>query len=122
MKSLLFALLCAASLTSATTASAQTTTPPPAAQATPEATPEATATAPKGVTVQYRSATYQSAPVSAELNKYEIRRCRAIGVITAADAHMIRRRKRLAQRQENAYLKAEAAKLGRPEDAALAQR
>lgn len=58
---------------------------------------------------------------SAELNKYEIRRCRVLGAITASDAHMIRQRKRRAQRQENAYLKAEAAKLHN-EDTDLASR
>ena len=106
MKSLLFALLCATSLTSAQTASAQTATPPPAAQATPEA--------PKGVTVTYSAATYQSCPVSAELNKYEIRRFRAIGVITAEQAREIRARKRAATRSENKYLKAQARQLVSP--------
>lgn len=100
MKSLLFALLCSAvSLASATTAAAQTA--PPAA--------------PKGVTVQYSSATYQGCPVSAELNKYEIRRFLAIGAITAQQAHEIRARKRAATRSENKYLKAQVAKWVDPE-------
>lgn len=38
-------------------------------------------------------------PVSAELNKYEIRRSRKLGVITARDAREIKARKRQVARQ-----------------------
>lgn len=99
MKFFVFFLICAAGLTNATTASAQTTTDTP----------------PKGVTVTYCTSTHQGCPVSAELNRYEIRRCRTLGVISAADARMIRARKRAAQRLENKYLKAQAAQLRLPE-------
>lgn len=104
MKSLLFALLLGFGLTSTGTATAQTSTSEPTA---PQTTP------PAGVAVRHSG----GCPVSGELNKYKIRRCRAIGVLSASQAREIRQRKRRALRQENAYLKAEAAKLRAPEEA-----
>lgn len=108
MKYLFFSLLFLLTLTSAATASAQTTT---------SATTSATSIhVPAGARVTTNS-DFCDHTVSAELNKYEIRRCRVLGVITAEEAHLIRRRKRVAQRTENAYLKGEAAKLHNEETA-----
>lgn len=89
MRNFLAALLLASGLLALGTAQAQTVAPP------------------VGVTVS----TQGSAPVSAELNKYEIRRCLQIGVITREQAREIRARKREFERQQRSYQKAEAAKL-----------
>lgn len=105
MKSLLASVLLLAAGLCAAPAQAQTSVPEPAH-------------VPAGVVA------YTSGPcaVSAELNKYEIRRCRKIGVLSAADARLIRGRKRVAARQERHYQKAEAAKLRAPTKDELAQR
>lgn len=105
MKSLLASLLLLAGGLCASSAQAQTSVP-------------VAAHVPAGVV------TYTSGPcaVSAELNKYEIRRYRQIGLLSAADARLIRGRKRVAARQERHYQKAEAAKLRALTKDELAQR
>ena len=103
MKSLFFALLCSAALTSA--ASAQTIAP--------IATPTSTSTErhePAGARVVYFTNSGESYSRSAYANKYELRRMRATSFITGAEAREIRGRKRREKRQENAYLKAQAAR------------